>query len=189
MGATARLDSYLHAFRRQLKRLYFLRAASVLSVVFLGIAALGGYLAVVSGFSGTIVAAARILLLLAMAAVGYVLLLQPLRRLQRSGAHLVEQRVPAFAGRIRTYAGLTGDPNPLGVLLAEDTLLIADRYPVHEQFKDQERRVPAIITALSALMLVWLILAGPGLMKYGVRHLLAGWLVPEIGRASCRERV
>ncbi|OGT76213.1 MAG: hypothetical protein A3I78_11405 [Gammaproteobacteria bacterium RIFCSPLOWO2_02_FULL_56_15] len=180
MGATARLDSYLYAFRRQLKRLYFLRAASVLSVVLLAIAALGGYLAVVSGFSGATVITARILLLLAMAAVGYVLLLLPLRRLHRSGARLVEQRVPAFAGRIRTYSGLTGEPNPLVALLAEDTLLIADQYPVHEQFRDRERRVPAIITVLSVLTLIWLILAGPGLMKYGVRHLLAGWLVPDL---------
>ncbi len=180
MAATTNLDGYLTGFRKRLRELYCLRAAAVIAVILLGGGALGGYLAMASGFAAGTVITARILLFSALAAAGYFLLYRPLGRLQGECAGLVEQRVPEFAGRVRTFLGLADESNPFRPLLAEDALTIADRHPVAAQFRERERRVPLIVAALSALVLLWLIFAGPGLMKYGVRHLLAGWLIPDL---------
>jgi hypothetical protein len=180
MNATLRLDSYVDAFCRQLRRLYLVRAASVTTGVLLLVSAAGAYLAIRTGFAGEAIITARFILLCSLAGILYLLVLVPLRQIKCGAAGFIEARAPDFAGRISTYLGMESRHNPLTELLAEDTLAIAGHNSIADRFRRSEFSVPLVIATLSLIVLIWLVLAGPGLFKYGVRYLWAGWAFPEL---------
>jgi hypothetical protein len=143
-----RLDTYLGAFSTRLKQLALARGLAALCVAALLISAAGallGWLAVVW------------------------------RRLAREPAREVEARTPAFAGRVETYLGLKDPDNPLRGLLAEDAAEVARRFPVERQIETRAFTWPGAATAFSLAALLWLAVAGPGLLNYGIRHVWAGW--------------
>ena len=184
MNASARLDKYLNAFGTGLKRVFVARGAAAAAAVALVVSVIGAYLAVRAGFANEVVITARIVLVVLLAAVIAWLVILPIRRIQYDVAPEIEARTPAFGGRVETYLG-TGlregkKPNPLKDLLAEDTLELARQFPVQRQIKRRELAIPGGIAAVCLGVLLWLAIAGPGLLNYGVRHLWAGWAFPGL---------
>ena len=184
MNASARLDKYLHAFGNGLKHVFLARGVAAGAAVALVVSVIGAYLAVRAGFASEVVITTRVVLIVLLAAVIAWLVILPIRRIQYDAAPEIEARTPAFGGRVETYLG-TGlregkKPNPLKDLLAEDTLELARQFPVQHQIKRRELAIPGAIAAVCLGALLWLAIAGPGLLNYGVRHLWAGWAFPGL---------
>jgi hypothetical protein len=149
---------------------------AVLCVVILLVSGVGAFLGVRTGFADHVIFTARAVLLLGAIAVIIGLIILPRRRIDRATAAHVESRTPAFAGRVETYLGLSNKTNPLRSLLAQDAAEVAAHFPVERQIRPQAFTLPAAATAVSLGALLWLAVAGPGLLNYGVRHLWAGWI-------------
>src|SRR5690606_8410346 len=177
MSASHKLDQSLESFRRRLKQLTVLQGAAAAGVVLLVVSLSGAWLSAESGFSATIVNVFRLLLVLALAAVLLRFVALPLRHLRRNLAQQVEQRATGFDGRITTYLQLRDSRNPLRDLLAEDALRLSATQPVEKQVEAREFQMAGAIAALTAIILIWLLVAGPGLLGFGLRNLLAGWAV------------
>ena len=186
MDAPARLDQYLKAFGTELKRVCIARGVAGAAAIALVVSVIGAYLAIRAGFASEVVITARLLLVVMLAAVIAWLVVLPIRRLQSDVAPEIEARTPAFAGRVETYLGMglglgeRRNPNPLKELLAEDTLELARHFPVARQVKRRELAIPGAVAAVSLGVLLWIAIAGPGLLNYGVRHLWAGWAFPDL---------
>ena len=186
MDAPARLDKYLSAFGTELKRVCIARGVAAAAAVALVVSVVGAYLAIRAGFASEVVITARVVLVVLLAAVIAWLVVLPIRRLQFDAAPEIEARTPAFAGRVETWLGMgfvlgeVKKQNPLKELLAEDTLELARQFPVARQVKRRELAIPGAVAAVSLGILLWLAIAGPGLLNYGVRHLWAGWAFPGL---------
>ncbi len=182
MDAPARLDKYLSAFATELKRVCIARGVAAAAVVALLVSVVGAYLAIRAGFASEVVITARVVLVVLLAAVIVWFVVLPIRRLQFNAAPEIEARTPAFAGRVETWLGMGvgKNTNPLKELLAEDTLELARHFPVARQVKRRELAIPGAVAAVSLGILLWLAIAGPGLLNYGVRHLWAGWAFPGL---------
>ena len=175
MSEVTQLDGYLRAFHLRLARLLIARGAAAVAAAALGVTLAGAYLSIRTGYASEVVISARIVLLL-LIGVGVVwLIILPTRRIERTMAKSIEARTPAFAGRVETYLGAGQPPNPLAELLAEDTLEVARHFPVDRQIRARQIAIPGILGATCIALLVWLAIAGLGLMNFGVRHLWAGW--------------
>ena len=179
-----RLEHYIHALTARFKRLRYAIAGASLAVALLSITVLGVYLAMRQGFTAWIINAARLMLLLAVIALVFWLIIRPLRALKRSTASIIEQRLPDFSGRLEAFNKARIQNNPLTELLAEDTLNVAERFPVEQAIKPRELRLPLLIAAAGVIVLLWLAFAGPGLWSYGTRYLWAGWAVPNLKPAQ-----
>ena len=176
MTTNNRLDDYLQAFSVRLKHLVVARGLAVLCLALVLISAIGAWLGVRTGFADSVVFSARFGLLLASTAIVVGLIILPRRRIDRNTAGEIEARTPAFSGRVETYLGVKDPTNPLRGLLAEDAAAVAARFPIEQQIKPQSFRLPAAVTAASLGVLLWLGVAGPGLLNYGVRHVWLGWM-------------
>lgn len=179
-----RLEEYLDALGARFRRLRYAVAAAALGVAVLLVTVLGVYFAMRQGFGAWIVNTTRVLMLLAVVSLVLWLLVWPLRRLARNRAHEIEQRTPDFKGRIEAFNQAQQQRNPLTELLAEDTLKVAQQFPVEETIKPRELGLPLIVAAASVVTLLWLVIAGPGLWSYGTRYLFAGWAVPDLKPAQ-----
>ncbi|HWK53552.1 MAG TPA: hypothetical protein VNR18_04210, partial [Hyphomicrobiales bacterium] len=177
MNATARLDLYLESFRKRLRTLSLLQGAAITALVLLVVATAGAWFAVESGFSSTTINAFRVLLVLALASAVLLALVDPLRRLRERLAGDVERRVPAFDGRITTYAQLRQEQNPFTDLLAEDALRISEQHPIATQVPQAELNKAGIVLGATLVVLLYLLISGPGLLNFSLRNLLAGWAV------------
>jgi len=176
MTASVELDNYLHSFGKRLKQVCLARGSAVLAAVFLTICVGFAWFAINTGFTGSVVNAGRLTLLASIAAIIYLLIMKPLKRLDKDAALDIEQRTPAFAGRVVTYREIQqGQKNPFRELLAEDTLKISADYPVDHQVRNKEFTLPGAIAGGCVALLLALLIAGPGLMNYSLRNLLAGW--------------
>ena len=138
-------------------------------------------------FSDTSIFSARTILAGSLIAVLLRTLIWPLRRLgEKSAAGEAERSVPAFDGRIETFADQTsaaaqrGAPaNPFLELLAEDTLRIADATPAEHVVGAQRVLAFAAVGLLSLFTLLWLGTSGPGYWGYGASQLWTGWIAPQ----------
>jgi hypothetical protein len=173
----AQLDDYLAQFQARLRHLHLARAAAAIAVACLLLTCVGVYFAVQRGFADSIVYATRAVLLVAVVTLSILLLVQPWRRIARQPASDIERLAPDFGGRVATWSGMSDAYNPLRVLLAEDTLALAEKQPIEQQIKRWTLGLPSAVAALAAGLLLWLAVAGPGLYGYGVRHVWAGWAV------------
>ena len=135
-----RLDTYLEAFNTRLKQLALARGVAALCVITLVITGLGAYLGIRTGFADGVINTARLLLLFGAAAVLVLLVVLPRRRIDQEPAREVEQRTPAFAGRVETYLGMQDPDNALRSLLAEDAADVARRFPVERTRHSVDRR-------------------------------------------------
>ena len=180
MTASVQLDKYLHSFGKRLKQVCLVRGSAVLAAVFLIVCVVFAWFAIDTGFTGTVVNAGRLALLASIAAIVYLLIIRPIKRLDNDDAMDIERRTPAFAGRVITYREMQDRGNPFRELLAEDALQISDDYPVEHQVQNREFTLPGVIAGSCVALLLGLLIAGPGLMNYSLRNLLAGWALPGL---------
>ncbi|MBF8269842.1 MAG: hypothetical protein HW386_1551, partial [Gammaproteobacteria bacterium] len=175
MTASVELDKYLLAFGQRLKHVCLARGGAVLAAVVLTVAIGGAYYAIETGFDAAVVMTARLLLVGGIAAILYLLIIKPIQQLPQQTAVVMERRGPAFAGRVLTYQQIQDPANPFRELLAEDTLKISADYPLDRLVQRQEIALPGVVAVVCCVILLGLIAAGPGLLNYSLRHLLAGW--------------
>ena len=179
MNSRVELSNYLEEFSARLKRLVKIRGAAVIAILLLLVSVTGGLVAIRAGFADNVVTTARLALLLLGGTAAWLMIWQPLSRLDGRVGSLVESRTPEFGGRVETWLGMQ-ESSPLKELLAEDTLQISARNPVAGQITLREFVLPAAGLVLALVLLIWLAAAGPGLMNYAVRHIWAGWAVPNL---------
>jgi len=175
MTATVDLDKYLQAFGKRLKYVCLARGGAILAAVTLVLCVALAYYAINTGFANAVVISGRLLLVAVFAAILYLLIIRPLRRLKQDAALNIERRAPAYAGRIVTYREMQDPQHPFRELLAEDALKISVAQPVENLITRREYTLPGSIAALCLFTLLALLIAGPGLLNYSLRHLLAGW--------------
>jgi len=180
MSSSHELERYLNLFRLRLKQLVMARALAVLATSALLITVIAVSLAIRRGFPGELVIASRVLLFAALGAIIYRWLVIPARRLDADGSETIELRAPAFAGRVRTWAGIRSNDNPLAELLAEDSLKIAGDNSPEQRVPQKEFSLSLGVAGLAAAALLALGIAGPGNYAYGVRHLWFGWALPGL---------
>lgn len=180
MNTSTRLDQYLDAFKRRLKKLTLLRGLAATAVVILVMAVVGAWFSTASGFAGDTVAAFRIVLVLAVAAVVLLRIVKPLKDIDTDLSRQVEARTPDFGGRIETYTQMKEANNPFRDLLAEDTLKVSDSHPVEQEIKSRDLGIAGSIGGLATVILLALLVAGPGMMNFSLRNLLAGWAVDDL---------
>ena len=180
MTASVELDKYLLAFGQRLKHVCLARGGAVLAAVILAVSVAGAWFAIESGFAVAVVNSGRLLLLGMIAALLYLLIIKPLTRLRQQTAAAIERRSPAFAGRVLTYQQIQDPAHPFRELLAEDTLKISADYPVDRLVQRREFALPGVVAVVCGVILLGLIAAGPGLLNYSLRHLLAGWAFSDL---------
>ena len=180
MNATGKLDLYLAAFNQRLRKLLWLRGAAALALVVLVVGGVGAWFSVESGFAPTTIGAFRVLLVLALVAVALRFLIDPLQNLKDNLSQPVEKRVPELNGRIETYSQLKAANNPFLDLLAEDALKISEHHPVAVTVPRKELAVAASALAGAVVVLLYLLIAGPGFLNYSLRNLLAGWAFVDL---------
>jgi hypothetical protein len=180
MNAIHKLDQYLADFGQRLRTLALLKGGAAFAGVLLVVSALGAWFSAESGFAATTTNIFRVLLVLALAAVVLLLILDPLQKLKQHLSRTVEQRVPEFNGRIDTWAQLKESNNPFLELLAEDALKVSARHPVDQEVRQKEMGIAGAILAAILVLFLYLLIAGPGLLNYGMRNLLAGWAIPDL---------
>lgn len=179
-SAVARLERYLDAFGARLRNLHCAIAAAALGAAVLILTVLGVYFAMRQGFGAWSVNSARALIALAIAALALWLLVRPLRNLRRGRARQIEARAPDFNGRVAAFSQARAQHNPLVELLAEDTLQVAERFPVEQTIRPRALGLPLLIAGVSLAAVLWLALAGPGLWRDGTRYLWAGWALSDL---------
>ena len=181
-NAQSQLEAYLAEFRERLKRLIIARGAALAGIAALVVTVGAVYLGMRRAFDPHFTLAARVVLLLLLAAIVTGLIVYPLRLLARNrGIQDIERRAPDFDGRLETYDGLTRAerPTPFLGLLAEDALKLARRIPVALKIPQRHISLPAIGAVAAVAILIVMAAVGPGNWRYGVRHLWAGWLVSD----------
>lgn len=180
MNPILKLDQYLAAFGQRLRTLALLKGGAAFAGVLLVVSALGAWFSAESGFAGTTTNIFRVLLVLALTAVVLLLILDPLQKLKQQLSRTIEQRVPDFNGRIETWAQLKESNNPFLELLAEDALKVSERHPVEQEVRQKELSIAGAILAAILVLFLYLLIAGPGLLNFGMRNLLAGWAIPDL---------
>ena len=180
MSATRQLDQYLAAFRQRLRKLTLMQGIAASSLVLLVVAVLAAWFARESGNDAATVNGMRLLILAALAIVIFIAIVRPLKKLRAGIADRVEQRSPAFQGRIETYQDLKETDNPLADLLAEDTLRVSRRHPVETQVTPREFGLAGAVTGLALFAFICMIVIGPGMLNYSLRNVLAGWAIGDI---------
>ena len=180
MNAIQKLDQYLAGFGQRLRTLALLQGAAAFAGVLLVVSAAGAWFAAASGFATTTTNIFRVLLVLALAAVVLLLIVDPLQKLKQQLSRLVEKRVPDFNGRVDTYSQMKDSNNPFLELLAEDALRVSARHPVEQEVRQKELGIAAAILAAILAVFLYLLIAGPGLLNFGMRNLLAGWAIPDL---------
>jgi len=180
MESVQEFERYMNLFRLRLKQLIVARGLAMMSVAAALITVIAVFVAIRNGFPNDLIIAARVLLLLSLLTLVLRFIVAPNRRIEKSGAAEIEARTPAFGGRVDTYDGMTDATHPLRELLAEDSLQIAQQYPVEQQVPQREFSLVLSIAAAFLAALLFLAVAGPGNVAYGVRHLWAGWLFADL---------
>lgn len=180
MSSTNEFEQYLTQFRQRLKRLVLARGGAILLVAALVITLAAVAIAIRQGFPNDIVIASRLLLLAVVAAIAWWLVILPRRKVSADGAPEIEERTPAFDGRVTTWKEIDGSRNPMSELLAEDSLRIAREHPVEKQVRGQEFSLTLGAAAVAAAALLFFAIAGPGNYAYGVRHLWFGWAFSDL---------
>lgn len=180
MSSTQEFERYLNLFRLRLKQLVMARGFAALLAAALIITLISVSIAIRQGFPGDIVITSRLLLLAALAAISWWLLILPGRRVEEDGSADIESRTPEFEGRVQTWVEIDGSKNPIAELLAENTLQIAKDHPPEKQIRQREFTLALGGAGIAAAALLFFAIAGPGNYAYGVRHLWFGWAFPGL---------
>ncbi len=133
MKATEKLELYLAEFRQRLKKLVILQGMAAVMAVILSISLIAAWLSLENGYASSTVISFRLILVVALGAVIYKGIIEPLKKIKNNVSGLVESRSyktdgKGFEGRVETYAQMNAS-NPFRELLAEDALNISTSYP------------------------------------------------------------
>ena len=175
MNTREQLNQYLRGLESRLR----LQVVSQGAAVALGVA-LGATVALVLitnafAFSSTSLVIARITLFLALAfALGMALVMPLIRLNQRRAAGRAESVYPGFQERLVTYVERRDSADPFIDLLAADTLKDAPQAPPSQVVTPKSIFAFATSAGAAGVVLLWLILAGPGFLGYGASMLWAG---------------
>ena len=180
MNFTEKFDRYLNLFRLRLKQLLLARGSAALAVCALFITVVAVAIAIRSGFPDDQTIMARLILIVALGALFYLLIVRPNRNIEKDASSEIEARTPAFRGRVETYVEMRDNDNPMRELLAEDTLRVAQDHPPEKQVVQKEFTLALATASIAVIGLLFLALAGPGNYAYGVRHLWFGWAFPNL---------
>jgi hypothetical protein len=180
MSSTSEFERYLNLFRLRLKQLIVARGSAALFSAALIITLISVSLAIRQGFPGEIVITSRLILLGALVAIAWWMLILPGRRIDADGSADIEMRTPEFEGRVQTWMEVDSSKNPMAELLAEDTLRIAANHPPEKQVRQKEFTFALGAAGAAAAALLFFAIAGPGSYAYGVRHMWFGWAFPGL---------
>lgn len=180
MSASRHIDGYINRFRQRLKRLNQSRGAALIAVAALVITLIAVTLAIRSGFPSELMIGARLALVAAIAGLAAWFIVLPNRRIEDDGIDEMEARSPAFDGRLKTYADMRDPDSPFRELLAEDAAGIAAANAPEDAVPQKDLTLAWGATAVAAVALLVLGIAGPGNYGYGVRDLWLGWAIPGI---------
>lgn len=180
MTFSQQFEEYLASFRLRLKALLLARGAAVIAIAALALSLVAVTVAIRSGFPANLMVAARVIILAAVAGLGYFFFAVQRRRVDHDAAAIVQARVPAFDGRVAAYLDKQNTNSPLRELLAEDSLAIATDHAPDVQIASREFGLAWTAAAAAALTLLVIALAGPGNYSYGVRDLWVGWAFPGL---------
>ncbi len=175
------LNEWLGLCRRQIGRFYGWRAASTGLGLVLGFSLVAAWLGYSYGYDSTLTLTLRILLMLCLALGIWLLVWRPSRSLKhKGGVELIEQRLPAMNGRLRTLEETASrDPNhPLLPLLTRDAEGYALQSDPASLVSQRWLHGLRTITAFLLIGLVWMAFFAPGNWSYGTWHYLAGWATP-----------
>ncbi len=126
-------------------------------------------------FAGNVVLPLRILLLAAIAcAVAFAFSIPILKLTRRRVTHLAERQIPGFQERLLTATERPDPANPFTELVAEDVLRVAREHPPEALGSARKTWGLAAAGAITAVLLGWLITAGPGYIGYGASLLWTG---------------
>ena len=171
------LARYLSAMERRVRLLAFSRGSAVMAIAALVLTVAAVEWANAFAFSNSAVLVARLALFLGLAGAIAAALIVPLVRFnRRHAARAAEQKHPEFEQRLLTLSESAGaaDANPFLELLAADTLEVAERAQPATVAKTTWIAGFVSAAAASALLLIWLGVAGPGFLGYGTALLWAG---------------
>ena len=171
------LARYLSAMERRLRLLALSRGSAIAAIAALVLTVAAVLWANAFAFSNGAVLAARLALFLGLACAIAAALIVPLVRLnRRHAARAAEQKHPEFEQRLLTLSERAGsdDRDPFLQLLAADTLQVAELAKPVTVAKTTWIAGFSSAAAVSALLLIWLGVAGPGFLGYGTALLWAG---------------
>ncbi len=178
MNSRDQLASYLKKIEGRLRLGTVMRGVAVLISVALMTTVVLVLITNRFAFSDVSLLFARVVLILTLAtAVGYGLAL-PWRALnRRRAARKAEVVFPQFDQRLVTFAERDqGDRDPFLELLAADTLEVARAAEPASLVPDGKLAAWIACGGVSLVVLIWLIVAGPGYLGYGAGRLWAGSL-------------
>ena len=175
MTALQQLDAYLRNLERRLRILTTSKGAAfsagcalVLTVAFVWIG--NRY-----KFADGVVLPLRLLLFAGLASAIVFALGLPIARLnRRSVTRLAESRIKAFGERLLTVTERPDPSNPFTELVAEDALRIARENSTEELVSSRFLYGSLAAASVAAVLLVWMITAGPGYWGYGASLLWTG---------------
>lgn len=183
MNTREQLNQYLRGLETRLRWLVVSKGAAIAAGVALGVTVAMVLITNALAFSSTSLILARVVLFLALAvAVGFALVL-PLMRLGRPRtARRAESTFPEFEQRLLTFVERTGARDPMLELLAADTASVAKKTQPARVAPPRSIFAFATSAGAASVVLLWLILAGPGYFGYGASLLWAG--IPKTGAAK-----
>jgi hypothetical protein len=175
MTALEQLNAYLRRLEWRLRFFAASRGAAIVAGLALALTVLLVSISNRYAFAQNVVLPLRITLFVALAlAVSFTLAWPLLKLNRRRVTRLVEQRAPRFQERLLTLTERQKAGDPWSEVLAEDALRIAEEHQP-EQISSSRSLFGALGSGvLAAVILLWLIAAGPGYWGYGASLLWTG---------------
>jgi hypothetical protein len=180
MTYSEKFEEYLESFRQRLRKLMVARGIAAMSVAALVVSLLAVAAAIRAGFPDDFMIGARITLALILGGLAWYFIVELRRRIDAAPAIDIEERTPAFGGRVEAYVDTRDATNPMRELLAEETLSIAADHAPDRQVAPREFQYAWSTAGVAAAVLLLVAIAGPGNYSYGVRDLWVGWAFPGL---------
>ncbi len=172
-----RLSEYLGAVEKRLRLLALTRGIAVTAGMALALTVVAVLVINQFAFSNPSWIGARAFLFLGIAlAIGAALIIPVIRLNRRHAARQAEAHNPQFEERLLTFTErIEKNPgDPFLELLASDTLRVAQDAQPQSVAKNSLIFGFSSAAVVSALVLIWLAVSGPGFMGYGTSLLWAG---------------
>ena len=180
MTFSKQFEDYLASFTQRLKKLVVARGAAAMAVAALAVSLLAVTAAIRAGFPDDFMITARIVLAVCLGGLAYYFFVFLRRRIDAEAAHDIEEKTPAFGGRIEAYVDTRDAANPMRELLAEESLDIAAHHAPEKQVAPREFHYAWSSAGVALAVLLLVAIAGPGNYSYGIRDLWVGWAFPGL---------
>jgi len=180
MTFSTQFEDYLDSFTQRLKKLVVARGAAAMAVAALTVSLLAVTAAIHAGFPADFMITARIVLAACLGGLAYYFFVLLRRRIDTEAAHDIEEKTPAFGGRVEAYVDTRDAANPMRELLAEESLDIAAQHAPVKQVAPREFHYAWSSAGVALAVLLLVAIAGPGNYSYGIRDLWVGWAFPGL---------